>query len=265
MRVLRTREALLNWRKSLKPRHRLGFVPTMGALHAGHLSLIRRAQNECDRVVVSIFVNPTQFAPHEDFSKYPRPEKQDLALLRELNVDVAFLPKPSHIYSNFSGAKVLPRASLSQILEGKFRPGHFEGVATVVLKLFELVRPQRAYFGEKDFQQIRVIESMIEDFFLPVEIIRCKTIREKSGLALSSRNTYLAREDRLYAAQLLRIMKNSRDPRVAIRKLEKLGFTVDYLEVWEKNLRFKSKTSKGRWLAAARYGGVRLIDNILRT
>lgn len=236
----------------------------MGALHEGHLSLVREACRKSDFVVVSIFVNPTQFGPREDFKKYPRPESRDLDLLRNEGVDVVFLPRLKEMYRDLDETRVRPRECLSSILEGRFRPGHFEGVATVVLKLFRIVRPAYAFFGEKDFQQVRVIEGMVEDLFLDVQIKRCKTHRESSGLAMSSRNQYLSVEDRAAASEIYRQLVRARDPKSARRELRRLGFRIQYLEVWSPNLEKKLNHSSGRWLVAAIYKKVRLIDNLLR-
>ncbi|MDB5036856.1 MAG: pantothenate synthetase [Bacteriovoracaceae bacterium] len=264
MKILRTRKAMIAWRKQLSPKISVGFVPTMGALHDGHLSLVRAAFKQNDKVVVSIFVNPTQFGPHEDFKKYPRPEVKDIGLLRAENVSAVFIPSVEEIYTSKESTMVVPRKSLTSQLEGIFRPGHFEGVATVVLKFFEIVRPDRAYFGEKDFQQLRVIETLVEDLFLPIEIKRCRTLREKSGLALSSRNAYLSSQDRLRAAQIFRTLTTARSVGEAKAKLKRSGFKIQYLEAWEENLRFPSRAKKSRWLIATTFQGVRLIDNLLR-
>jgi pantoate--beta-alanine ligase len=236
----------------------------MGALHAGHLSLVERARKSCDRVVVSIFVNPMQFSASEDFSKYPRQEKQDLALLRRAGVHAVFLPSVQEMYGLSDATKIVPPASLTQILEGRFRPGHFEGVATVVQKLFQIVQPTHAFFGEKDFQQVRVVETMVEDLFLPIKIVRCKTVREKSGLAMSSRNKYLTDSERDKASILARTLRTAGSVAIAKKILRSAGFQIEYLEVWQRDLAQKNLGTKGRWLVAARFAGVRLIDNILR-
>jgi pantoate--beta-alanine ligase len=179
----------------------LGLVPTMGALHAGHASLIERARRECASVVVSVFVNPLQFGPGEDFNTYPRSVEEDRAVLESLNVDVMFAPSMAVMYPQKLDVFAEPTL-LAQHLEGERRPGHFRGVATVVLKLFNLVAPHRAYFGEKDAQQLAVIQRMVADLNLPVEIVSCETLREPDGLALSSRNAYLTAEERRSAPHL---------------------------------------------------------------
>ncbi len=179
----------------------VGFVPTMGYLHEGHLSLLRRAREENAAVAVSIFVNPTQFGPHEDFQTYPRDLARDLQLIEPVGVDAVFVPSVEEMYPAGASTVVTVEA-LSSSLEGAARPGHFRGVATIVLKLFHLVQPQRAYFGEKDFQQLRVIQQMVRDLRMAVEVIGCRTVRERDGLAMSSRNTYLSPAER-QAARLL--------------------------------------------------------------
>lgn len=183
----------------------VGFVPTMGFLHAGHLSLIRRARAENASVVVSIFVNPTQFGPGEDFQRYPRDLNRDLGLIEAAQVDAVFTPTVDEMYP--AGAStIVDVESLSGILEGASRPGHFCGVATVVCKLFHLMQPHRAYFGEKDYQQLRVIRRMVDDLRMPIEVIGCPTIREPDGLAMSSRNVYLSPPERQAAAALSRAL-----------------------------------------------------------
>jgi pantoate--beta-alanine ligase len=179
----------------------VGFVPTMGFLHAGHLSLIRRARAENASVVVSIFVNPTQFGPGEDFQRYPRDLNRDLGLIGSAQVDAVFTPTVDEMYPPGSST-VVEVESLSGILEGASRPGHFRGVATVVCTLFHLVQPHRAYFGEKDYQQLLVIQRMVRDLQMPVEVIGCPTVREPDGLAMSSRNAYLSPPERAAAATL---------------------------------------------------------------
>jgi pantoate--beta-alanine ligase len=187
---------------------RVGVVPTMGALHEGHLSLVRRARRECDRVVVTIFVNPTQFGPHEDFQKYPRTLEQDLEQLAALNCDLVFAPSQEEMYPASFGTFVEP-PPVAAPLEGKCRPGHFRGVATVVLKLFHLVPAQVAYFGQKDYQQALVVQQMVRDLNVPIEIVVCPIVREEDGLALSSRNRYLSSSERKQALALSRSLKRA--------------------------------------------------------
>ncbi len=173
----------------------VGLVPTMGALHEGHLSLVRRAKSECDVAVATIFVNPTQFAPHEDFSKYPRTLEADLQLLATANCDLVFVPSRDEMYPPDASTYIAP-PQVAQPLEGVCRPGHFQGVATVVLKLFNIIPADRAYFGQKDFQQALVIQRMAADLNLPVQVVVCPIIREPDGLAMSSRNRYLSPRER---------------------------------------------------------------------
>jgi pantoate--beta-alanine ligase len=199
MQVLRTIGELSSWRVGATPP--VGFVPTMGYLHEGHLSLIRRARSANGSVVVSIFVNPTQFGPHEDFQRYPRDLQRDLGLLDTEQVDAVFTPEVDEMYPTGASTMVEVEA-LSGILEGASRPGHFRGVATIVCKLFHLVRPDRAYFGEKDYQQLQVIQHMVHDLRMPIEVVGCPTIREPDGLAMSSRNVYLRPAERQAALAL---------------------------------------------------------------
>lgn len=181
----------------------VGVVPTMGALHDGHLSLVRAAQEQCDRVVVTIFLNPTQFAPHEDLNKYPQPLEEDLRKLSELDVDLVFCPRPAAIYPPGYSTYVLP-PDVAQRWEGEARATHFRGVATVVLKLFHLVPAHQAYFGQKDYQQTLVVKKMVDDLNLPIQIVVCPIVREPDGLAMSSRNAYLSPEERTRATVLYR-------------------------------------------------------------
>jgi pantoate--beta-alanine ligase len=202
-RVVRTRAQMRTARRSL--REPVGLVPTMGALHAGHDSLVRRARDESASVITSIFVNPTQFGPGEDFERYPRDERGDLERLAGLGVDLVFAPPVDEIYPAGFTTRVDP-GPLGEVLEGAARPGHFRGVATVVAILFELAAPQRAYFGQKDGQQAIVIRRMVHDLALPVDIRVCPTIREADGLAISSRNSYLSAEERAAAPVLHRAL-----------------------------------------------------------
>ncbi len=188
----------------------MALVPTMGALHEGHLSLVEAARREAAAVCVSIFVNPTQFGPADDYAAYPRDEKADLALLEKHAVDAAFVPAAAEMYPPGDDAGVRP-GKVARPLEGAARPGHFEGVATVVTKLFAMVSPEVALFGQKDFQQLRVIQTLVRELGLPVRIVACPTVREDDGLALSSRNRYLSREERVAATVLSRGLFAARD------------------------------------------------------
>jgi len=204
MRVVRSRAELAEARAPLA--EPVGFVPTMGALHEGHASLVRRARDECPTVAASIFVNPTQFGPNEDFKKYPRDEAADLGMLEELGTDLVFLPSVEEIYPSGATTSV-DVGELGERLEGAMRPGHFRGVATVVTVLFVLVRPTKAYFGQKDGQQSLVIKRFVHDLGLPVEIVVCPTVRESDGLAMSSRNRYLTPDERAQATALGRALQ----------------------------------------------------------
>lgn len=228
----------------------VGFVPTMGALHEGHYSLVERARKECDVVVASIFVNPTQFNDPKDLDKYPRPIEKDLAGLEKAGVDFVFLPRPPDMYTDNYRFEVREK-ELSKILCGAHRAGHFEGVLTIVLKLFNLVKPTKAYFGEKDFQQLQLITDMSAALFLDLEVVPCATLREPDGLAMSSRNLRLNNQEREIAPLMYRTLKNAPDCAAARRELEQAGFKVDYVEEhW------------GRRFGAAFLGEVRLIDNV---
>jgi len=230
--------------------HTIGFVPTMGALHQGHASLVERCRRENEIAAVSIFVNPSQFNDPSDLDRYPRTLEKDLALLESLGTDEVLAPDAREMYPNGYRFRVAPDEA-DRVLEGVCRPGHFEGVLTIVLKLLNLVAADRAYFGEKDFQQLRIVSDMARDFFLNTEIVGCPTLREPSGLAMSSRNALLPPEDRERAAQLYRILTQSSSPAQAKEELEARGFAVEYVEErW------------GRRLAAATLGRVRLIDNV---
>jgi pantoate--beta-alanine ligase len=210
MEIIRT----ISWMKETAERaraenHLIGFIPTMGALHEGHLSLVRRARKDCSRVYASIFLNPTQFGPNEDLSKYPRTFDADVEKLTSAGVDVLFAPDAKEIYP--AGFRTYAQVEgLSEKLEGRSRPGHFRGVATVVLKLFEIVQPQFAFFGRKDAQQVRILQQMTRDLNLDVEIVVCPIVREPDGLALSSRNAYLAPEERHAATALYRALDEAR-------------------------------------------------------
>jgi pantoate--beta-alanine ligase len=255
---------------------RVGFVPTMGALHEGHLSLVRRARAECDLVCVSIFVNPTQFGPREDLAAYPRPLEADLAACEREKVDVVFVPADAEMYPDppLTRVEVTP---LSAPMEGRRRPGHFDGVALVVCKLFNIVGPCRAYFGEKDAQQLRVVRRMTADLNLPVEVVGCPTVRDADGLALSSRNAYLDPEERERALSLSRALVAVRDGLEAGRRsrdaLRDEGLKilrgavdeVDYLELVDPDTLEAVAEAGDRVLVcvAARVGRTRLIDNKL--
>ncbi len=255
----------------------LGLVPTMGALHEGHLSLVRRAQEQCSAVAVSIFVNPKQFGPGEDFKKYPRALDADRAALEKLQVDYLFAPPPEEIYPSGFRTEVMVEG-LSSRLEGRSRPGHFHGVATVVLKLFEIVQPRYAFLGRKDAQQARIIQQMVRDLNLDTEIVVCPIVREPDGLALSSRNVYLEGDNRGAAAALYRsldalrreIESGERATTSLLAALRRVieaepAVALDYAEIVDAEtfepVNELQKTCYA--LVAARVAGVRLIDNAL--
>jgi len=239
----------LDRRRALSGRT-IGFVPTMGALHRGHASLVERCRRENEIVVVSIFVNPSQFNNPKDLERYPRTLESDLALLRSLGTHEVIVPGGSELYPNGYCFRVEPGCR-SSVMEGASRPGYLQGMLTVVLKLLNIVRPDRAYFGEKDYQQLKSIADMVQEFFIPTEIVPCPTVREDSGLAESSRNMLLSPEAKQKAAHLFRALTTAREPAEARAQLEAQGFVVDYVEEhW------------GRRFAAAFLDGVRLIDNV---
>ena len=254
MRVISSMPALqrqaLAWRRE---GGKVGLVPTMGALHEGHLALIRRARKECRRVVVSIYVNPTQFGPKEDLARYPRPRRQDLELCRRAGADLVFAPANLYVpdHSTFIVEEEVARGR-----DGASRPGHFRGVATVVLKLFNLTLPTHAYFGQKDAQQVDVIRRMVRDLDVPVKIITVPTVRAADGVALSSRNQYLSENERKVAIQFAGLLQQSaRKGKTSAafftREIKKLkGAKLDYVEI-----------AAGRLCAAVRVGKTRLIDN----
>lgn len=253
----------------------LGLVPTMGALHEGHFSLVRAAKHKCSPVVVSIFVNPKQFAPTEDLKKYPRTFEADREALASLGVDILFAPTPDEMYPAGFSTSVSVKG-LSERLEGRARPGHFDGVATVVLKLFEIVQPRVAFFGRKDAQQARIIRQMVTDLNLSTEIELCPIVREPDGLALSSRNVYLSPEDRRAAVAISRALAACKEcissgERDAARLLATIRgkleseprLTVDYAEIVDADSFEPVRMIRGNCyvLIAVKVGGTRLIDN----
>lgn len=254
----------------------VALVPTMGALHDGHVSLVRLAKRRAKRVVVSIFVNPTQFAPTEDFGSYPRTWKEDVAKLAAEGVDLIWHPEVKAMYPDGFATRIVPEGPATAGLEDRFRPHFFGGVATVVGKLFTQVRPDLAIFGEKDFQQLRVVTQMAADLDLGVRVIGSKTVRERDGLAMSSRNVYLSPEERRAAPELHRVMKETagrlragEDTATAMADgaaaMTRAGFVLDYLEVRHAaSLAPIGSLKDGpmRMLVAAKLGSTRLIDNI---
>ncbi|UOR91743.1 pantoate--beta-alanine ligase [Helicobacter pylori] len=274
MRVLETIAALREYRKSLK--ESVGFVPTMGALHKGHQSLIERSLKENSHTIVSVFVNPTQFGPNEDFNAYPRPLEKDLALCEGLGVSAVFVPKTSEMYPYEieQRLKLYAPKFLSHSLEGAMREGHFDGVVQVVLRLFHLVHPTRAYFGKKDAQQLLIIQHLVKDLLLDIEITPCEIVRDDDNLALSSRNVYLnatQRKQALAIPKALESIKQAIDKgEKACEKLKKLGLgiletlEVDYLEFCNHKLKPLKTIEPANTLVlvAARVGKTRLLDNL---
>jgi pantoate--beta-alanine ligase len=228
----------------------IGFVPTMGALHEGHAQLCRRAASENGAAVASIFVNPTQFDNPWDFENYPKTLDADLAILEATGVTHALVPRVEEMYPD-RRTFVVSETETSRILEGAHRPGHFEGMLTIVLKLLNATQADRAYFGEKDWQQLHLVRRLVSAFFIPTEIVPCPTIRESDGLAMSSRNRRLSPEERALAARFPEILRTAPDCAAAAARLRELGFEVDYVDEWD-----------GRRLGAVRLGKTRLIDNI---
>ncbi|WP_448568483.1 pantoate--beta-alanine ligase [Thermus sp.] len=262
--------------KAALPREGVGFVPTMGYLHRGHLALVERARRENPFVVVSIFVNPLQFGPGEDYHRYPRDPERDAALLKEAGVDLLFAPGVEEMYPKGFATRVQVEGPLTALWEGEVRPGHFQGVATVVARLFLLVGPERAYFGEKDYQQLLVIRKMVRDLGFPLEVVGVPTVREEDGLALSSRNVYLSPETRKKASVLYRALLAMREAarsgggvaealEAGERVLKEVPeFRPDYLAIVhpETLLPLSRFLPGARGLLAGRFPEARLIDNL---
>ena len=274
-------EVKKNIKEWKKEGFKIGLVPTMGALHAGHLSLIKKAKETCDKVVVSVFVNPIQFGPSEDFDKYPRTLDADEKLCNQEGVDIVFAPLPKEMYgdagrlSNDTLTYVCPPFFYVNKLCGKTRVGHFDGVCTVVLKLFNIVQPDCAFFGQKDAQQVIIVKKMVRDLNVPVEITQCPIVREESGLALSSRNKYLTEEGKKDALALSKILNNIKScyqkgiTDISALKETAYSFLTDkhdleYLEILDKNTLEEKPQADNNSIAliACRVEGVRLIDNI---
>lgn len=228
----------------------VGFVPTMGALHAGHEELLKKARQENDEVILSIYVNKTQFNNAQDFEKYPSTWKADLKIAEKNKVDYIFRPRYQDMYPDEYRYRVIEN-DFSKLLDGRDRPGHFDGVLSVVMKLFNITLPDRAYFGEKDFQQLTLIQGMVESFFMDLEIVSVPTVREADGLAMSSRNLRLTPEERKAGPQIYQAISKSASAQEARQLLEKQGFKVDYVT-----------DLQGRRFVAAYLGEVRLIDNV---
>ncbi|MEN2994523.1 MAG: pantoate--beta-alanine ligase [Thermodesulfovibrio sp.] len=278
MEIIRLPRIMREISKELKLKGKsIGFVPTMGALHEGHLSLVKRAKEENDIVVVSIFVNPIQFAPGEDYERYPRDLETDKEKLESIGIDYLFLPDVKSLYPEGYATYVIVE-NLSEKLCGRFRPGHFRGVATVVCKLFNIIRPVRAYFGQKDYQQSLIIKKMVEDLNFDIEIIVCPTVREQDGLAMSSRNTYLNEKERkaatvIYKAlqeaeKLLKEGYNPEDVNLKIYEIlknEPLVKEIQYAGVYDPFTLEQIREKQDKYLVAIalKIGDTRLIDNII--
>lgn len=263
--------------ESLKKATTIGFVPTMGALHKGHLSLIERARKENDLVVVSVFVNPTQFDKQEDLINYPKTIDKDLSLLKSVFCDIVFAPSANEIYANNIASQAFNFDGLEFQMEGKFRTGHFNGVGTIVKRLFEIVKPTKAYFGEKDFQQLQIIKNMVKNHKIPVKIVGCDIYREEDGLAMSSRNTRLTKEHREAAPFIYKTLKEAKIKFGTKNALEVVDWVenefkkqplleLEYFEIADEETlqTIKNKNSKQKYRAfiAVFAGEIRLIDNI---
>lgn len=270
--ILRDKSSLMEWREG---RTNLGLVPTMGALHEGHMSLIQQSNQLCGETIATIFVNPMQFAPNEDFASYPRDEELDIAKLEQVGTSAVYLPRPEEMYpAGFS--TVVYVKGITEDLCGITRPGHFDGVCTVVAKLFHQIQPEAAFFGEKDYQQLQIIRRMVRDLDIPVTVRGCPIIREPDGLAMSSRNRYLAPEEREIATYIHKMLNRvagrvleSPHPDEALQwgrdQLLQVGFSkVDYLQLRDADtlLPIDAVNRPARLLVAARLGRTRLIDNL---
>lgn len=252
----------------------IGFIPTMGALHDGHISLIKQARMKNDIIIVSIFVNPTQFLKDEDLDKYPKKDKADIKICELCGVDYIFMPSVSSIYQGEDEVLLKAPKISSYILEGEQRPGHFDGVLQVVLKLFNLVRPTDAYFGKKDAQQLAIISQMVKNLFLPINIIECEIIRESDGLALSSRNIYLTKDERVEALKISKslniaaklIGKNELSSSVIKNEMENIlkDLDIEYIAIVNRDFKEIKKVELGNTiiLVACKVGIPRLLDNL---
>lgn len=278
MKVAKTIESVRNLVKAARSKGKIiGFVPTMGALHIGHISLIEAAAKKCDFVVVSIFVNPTQFGPGEDFEKYPRPLKADLEICRKAGVDVVFAPSPQQMYpgENLTWVNV---EKLTEQLCGQFRPGHFSGVTTVCAKLFNIVAPDIAFFGQKDAQQAIVIKQMVADLNMPLKIVVCPTVRQADGLAVSSRNQYLTEQQKKNAPLIYKSLQKCQkliedgvaDSKTIINQMRKIlqqapSIKIEYISIVDADTLQELKKITGKVLTAVavKIGSTRLIDNIV--
>ncbi|MGX3010227.1 pantoate--beta-alanine ligase [Helicobacter sp. 23-1044] len=284
MDILRTKNDLRLWRKNLAHK-RIGFAPTMGALHDGHLSLFRASKHDNEKTIASIFVNPAQFGVNEDFDKYPRSEAQDLELCEKNGVDAVFLPTIAEMYDSGNETNIIPPKNLANAFEGGLRAGHFNGVLRVVMKFFNLIRPNCAYFGQKDAQQLLIIKKMVSDLFMPINIVPCEIVRDKNGLALSSRNKYLNANSYQNALKIpsainaVRVAYENGEcdskvlENIALSHIESL--TIDYCKIVDFNLHKAKKALRNATILllavrvavpsahrAGQISEVRLLDNI---
>lgn len=265
---------MIAYRNSLPKDASIGFVPTMGALHDGHKSLIAHSKNKDTHTIVSIFVNPTQFGENEDFDKYPRDLAKDIKMCEQNSVDVVFAPKANEIYNSDDEITIKPPKNMGYVYEGFIRKGHFDGVLRIVLKLLHLTCPHHAYFGQKDAQQLLIIKRLIQDTFLPTKIIPCPTQRDTDGLAMSSRNVYLSELERKEAlkipislqkiAQAIQTGEVKTSLLIELAKMELVGLDVEYLDICDHNLRPIKEIQKNASIAliAAKVGKTRLLDNL---
>jgi len=270
MKIFSSINEIIAYRNSLKGS--IGFVPTMGALHKGHLSLIKKAKEENENVIVSIFVNPTQFLPGEDLDKYPRKLQADIEICKRAGVSAIFAPNTHELYNKDEVLIKAPKIK-GYILEGFFRPGHFDGVLQIVNKLFNIIKPQKAYFGKKDAQQLYLIKQMVNNFFFDIQIIECNTIREKDGLALSSRNIYLSEFERKRALSISKALKRAAKLSTTTNDIDKIKHEMleildidelQYIAFVDREFNYINKIQLQNTiiLIAAKVGETRLIDNI---
>ena len=269
MKIIKSKNKL---KKFIWNEKNLGFVPTMGAIHLGHISLVKKCISQCDKSIVSIFINPSQFNRKSDFQKYPRVLKKDISILKKLKIDYLYLPSVSQIYPNGENNNI-KISSLGKKLCGKFRPGHFEAVADVIDRFIKIIQPKRIYFGNKDMQQLKIIEHFVGKNHVKTNVVGCKTIREKNGVACSSRNFLLSLKEKMIASKIYKLIVNKKqnliNNKISLRTIKKkisaLGATrIDYIEILNINKLIKpyKKNNKYKIFIAYYLGTTRLIDNI---
>ena len=277
MKVFEKQKILKKYIEQHKKDQKIGFVPTMGALHKGHESLILQSKKRCDITICSIFVNPTQFNDKTDYDNYPKNLDSDLAILKKLSCDIVFCPDKNDIYNKIEASKKFQFSGISKILEGQYRPGHFDGVATIVEKLFNIIEPDYAFFGQKDLQQLYVIKQLVKNLNIKTQIIGCPTIRENNGLAKSSRNQLISKEDLEKSSIIFKQLQYCKNnftklsfeklKKTVIHNIECLNFKIDYFEFIELDtFTIQNKKIEGKQYAACIaviVSGVRLIDNII--